>query len=110
MLQNDVAVLVELDYCVGCSACQAACQDYNRLSIEETYLRNVLLKPDEVDGELVDFMSPVPYALHHCKDCLDAEGVAPCTKICVSRALHIDTPDAILAYAKECPSRVAVFM
>ena len=49
-MAKKIGVLVELDYCVGCSACQLACQDYYDLPVTETYMRVFLGKPDVVDG------------------------------------------------------------
>ena len=62
-MAKKIGVLVELDYCVGCSACQLACQDYYQLPVTETYMRCFLGKPDVVDGRHEMFMSPYAYRL-----------------------------------------------
>ena len=48
-MAKKIGVLVELDYCVGCSACQLACQDYYQLPVTETYMRCFLGKTDVVE-------------------------------------------------------------
>ena len=69
-MAKKIGVLVELDYCVGCSACQLACQDYYDLPVTETYMRVFLGKPDVVDGRHEMFMSPYAYRLDKCANCL----------------------------------------
>ena len=108
-MSENIGVLVETGYCVGCYACQSACQDYNNLSVHETYLRCVLVKPEYVDGDPVSFMSPVPYKTSKCAECLDKEGVAPCSKICIGRCLHIDAVDKLLAMAGDLGSGFALY-
>lgn len=108
-MKTDVAVLVELDYCVGCYACQSCCQDYHGLPVDETYLRVNLVKPEYVDGKPVYHMAPVPYNYEKCKQCLDEEGEAPCAKICIGRALHIDTTEKIMQMANELDSRIVIY-
>lgn len=109
MIEN-VGVLVELDYCVGCYACQSACQNYNDLPLKETYLRCLLEKPERVQGSMHCFMCPVPYDLNACAACIEREGgEAPCTKICIGHALHIGSADAITQQACEASGRIALF-
>ena len=72
-MAKKIGVLVELDYCVGCSACQLACQDYYQLPVTETYMRCFLGKPDVVDGRHEMFMSPYAYRLDKCANCLEKE-------------------------------------
>lgn len=111
MSESNVGMLVELDYCVGCYACQSACQDKNKLPVKETYLRCILQKPEMLQGEMQCFMSPVPYDLDHCAQCIESEcGVAPCAEICIGRALHFDDIEEICKKAASASGRVAVFM
>lgn len=108
-MNKDIAMVVETDYCVGCYACQSACQDYYGLSVDETYLRCQLIKPEYVDGKPLSYMAPVPYALNRCQECLDAEGAGPCTKICIGRCLHVGSLDEMLDFATKAESRTTVF-
>lgn len=108
-MSENVAVLVELDYCVGCYACQTACQEYNGLPIKETYMRCVLTKPERVDGDVVSHMSPVPLALNRCAECVEREGSAPCAKICIGAALHIGPKPDMVAQAATTEGKVALY-
>lgn len=111
MSEKKVACLVELDYCVGCYACQSACQNYNDLPVKETYLRTVLLKPERTEGTMHCFMSPVPYDLKRCARCMEESGrEAPCAKICIGAALHFGEAREIIEKAEKTESRVALFM
>ena len=73
-MAKKIGVLVELDYCVGCSACQMACQNYYDLPVTDTYMRVFLGKPDVIDGKHEMFMSPYAYRLDKCANCLEKEG------------------------------------
>lgn len=108
-MSDNVAIMVELDYCVGCYACQTACQEYNHLPIKETYMRCVLTKPERVDGDVKSFMTPVPLAPEHCSECLEREGTAPCSKICIGSALHIGSKAEMLQKVAETSGQVALY-
>lgn len=108
-MDKKYAVMVELDYCVGCYACQTACQEYNKLPVKETYMRCVLTKPERVDGDVASFMSPVPLALGRCAECVEREGEAPCAKICIGSALHIGPREQMVAKAAECTGQMALY-
>lgn len=102
-------MLVDLDYCVGCYACQSACQDYHGLPLGETYLKTLNTKPQEVDGELKMFMAPIPYKLEQCAACLKKEGVTPCQKICISRSLYVGSIEMLLDVAEKLGTRTVLF-
>lgn len=110
MNKENIGVLVELDFCVGCYACQSACQSANELPVKETYLRCILNKPERTRGDMHCFMSPVPYDFAVCAKCMEREGgEAPCAKICIGKALHFGTPDEVHEIAKKSPSRTAIY-
>lgn len=108
-MSENIAVLVESDYCVGCYACQTACQEYNHLPVEQTYMRCALTKPERVDGDITSFMSAVPLALHRCAECIEREGEAPCAKICIGAALHIGPRAEILEKASSTEGKIALY-
>lgn len=108
-MAKKVGMLVDLDFCVGCYACQSACEDYNKLPLGITYLRVFNHKPDEVDGDLKMFMAPVPYKLEQCAECLSKEEKAPCTAICIAKALHVDEVDALNELADKMGRRTCLF-
>ncbi len=109
-MAKKIAVLVELDYCVGCSACQLACQDYYDMPVTETYMRMFLGKPDIVDGKHEMFMSPYAYRLDKCANCLEKEeGVAPCVACCISRCLHIGDLAELQEKAAKDDGHIAIY-
>lgn len=107
---SNVGMLVDLDYCVGCYACQSACNDYNGLGLGLTYLKQCNMKPEEVDGDLVMYMSPIPLKLEQCAHCLEAEGIAPCQAICISKSLYVGGVEDLLTKAKELGTKTQIFM
>lgn len=110
MSNSSIGVMVELDYCVGCYACQSACQNYNDLPVKETYLRCILAKPEKTRGEMHCFMSPVPYDFTACERCIERNGgEAPCAKICIGKALHIGPVEDVIEQARQTESRVALY-
>lgn len=109
-MAKNAAVLIEFDYCVGCSQCQMACQNYYDLPVRETYMRMILQKPDIVDGKEEMFMCPYPYRLEKCAYCLEQEnGAAPCAGGCISKCLHVGEVEEIEALAKKLEGNTAMF-
>lgn len=109
-MAKKIGVLVDLDYCVGCAACQLACQDYYQLPVTETYMRCFLGKPDIVDGKAEMFMSPYPYRLDRCAYCLEKEeGEAPCAAICIAKALHVGEIDEMEELARKSDWHTALY-
>lgn len=109
-MAKEAAVCIELDYCVGCSQCQLACQTYYNLPVTETYMRMIIQKPDVVDGRHEMFMCPYPYRLDKCKYCLEQEGEAVCQPGCISRALHVGTVEEMEEFARtQAKGRTALF-
>ena len=53
-----VGLLVEMDYCVGCWACQSACSNHNTLTVGQTFLRLINNQAEEVDGEIKLYKFP----------------------------------------------------
>ena len=109
-MAKKTAILVDMDYCVGCRACEMACQNYYNLPVKESYMRAFVQKPDLVDGKEYMFMSPYPYDLEHCAYCLEKEeGNAPCAAICISRSLHVGEYEEIKKLAEESTGRCALY-
>lgn len=108
-MAKKVGMLIDLEFCVGCYACQSCCQDYNELPVEETYLRVINTRPDEIDGKMYMYMTPVPYRLDQCAICLEKEGEAPCSKICIAKCLYVDEVSALYKVADTINRRCSVF-
>ena len=96
-MSEKVGVLVDLDLCVGCYACQSACNNHNHLKLGESYLKCIVDKPERVDGELKMFLCPIPLNLEKCAVCVEEAGVAPCTPICIGGALAVGPVEELMA-------------
>lgn len=106
-----IAMLVDLDRCVGCFACQTACKLVNNLPDGVTWLHVMPKenKPEEVNGKLYMDRYPVPVTLGTCEKCPDRHnGHEPlCASVCMGKALWIGDPGVALEMAKR--HRAVVF-
>lgn len=107
-----IAMLIDLDCCVGCFACQNACKLVNNLPHNVQWLKVTPreLRPEEVDGKLVMDRFPVPISLKKCQECPDRieETVPLCAKVCMGEAIYVGRPSEAIKRAEG--KRVALFM
>jgi Fe-S-cluster-containing dehydrogenase component len=100
-----IAMFVDLDRCVGCFACQAACKLINGLPEGINWLKVMPKehKPEEVDGRLMMDRFPVPVTLEKCAVCPDRHnGNQPlCATVCMGKALWIGDPQTALRMAEQ---------
>ena len=66
------SLLVDIDLCIGCQACEIACKQENNAPAGVRRVQVVQVGPKEVDGRLV--MSFIPVRCKHCAKpaCIDA--------------------------------------
>lgn len=106
-----IAMLIDLECCVGCFACQNACKLVNNLPDGVIWLPIMPKehKPEEVGGKLYMDRFPVPVTLEMCIKCPDREnGKEPlCASVCMGKALKIGDPVELLTIAKNL--RAVVF-
>lgn len=106
-----IAMLIDLDRCVGCFACQNACKTINDLPPGVVWLRVTPKehKPEEIDGKLYMDRFPVPVNLDTCVKCPDRQNgnVPLCASVCMGKALFIGDPEKALEIAKT--KRAVVF-
>ncbi|ABL78806.1 4Fe-4S dicluster domain-containing protein [Thermofilum pendens] len=119
-LSEGYAVLVDLDKCIGCRACQVACKDWNSRQAEKTTFsptftnppdltandwkvvfyyegksKKALLTPaGEVVFEQVDVV-PLPFQCMHC-------ATAPCSRACPVGAIKVTPEGAVVISKEEC--------
>ena len=100
-MNGKIGILVDLELCVGCYACQSACNSHNHLPLGESYLKCIVDKPELVDGKLKMFLCPVPLSLEHCTECVKELEVAPCAPICIGGAMDVGPVDRLMFKASE---------
>lgn len=111
MNASKIGFLVELDYCVGCYACQSACNLHWGLPVGSSYMKVVKREPEDIDGKLVLFSAPIPYKLEKCAECIENadDATAPCTQICMGKALKIGDVEAIRKVAESVDGPYVLF-
>lgn len=108
-MSNGIGVLVDLDLCVGCYACQSACNSHHHLPLGESYLKCIVDKPERVDGRLKMFLCPIPLALEHCAKCVGELDEPPCAPICIGGALSVGPVDELFLKASSTDRRSCLF-
>ena len=108
-----VAVLVHLDKCIGCRACQVACKEWNGREPVKTSFSPTFTNPP---GLLADtwkvvffeeikkkyptgfedpYIMPIPYNCLHCAE-------APCATTCPVGAIKVSPEGAVVIEPSEC--------
>ncbi len=111
--REGVAVLVNLDKCIGCRACQIACKEWNGREPVKTSFSPTFTNPP---GLLADtwkvvffkefkkkyptgfedpYIMPIPYNCLHCVE-------APCATTCPVGAIKVSPEGAVVIEASEC--------
>lgn len=72
-------MIVDLQRCVGCGACEVACRKEHGLPLGSSWTFVRKLGPDFVNGELAYYS--LPMICNHCED-------APCLNVCPTKATY----------------------
>jgi len=97
-------LIVDLERCTGCFACEVACKQEHDLPEGEKWIHVETLGPYEVNGELA--MDFVPLATDECDFCKDrvTTGRRPfCAEICPTQALGLHDEEQILRLLRTGP-------
>ncbi|MEM1597302.1 MAG: 4Fe-4S dicluster domain-containing protein [Pyrobaculum sp.] len=110
------AVLVDLDKCIGCRACQVACKDWNGRPAEVLSFAGSLTSPPDLtanDWKVVFYyegevrkrvgrysfsqveVAPLPYNCLHCVE-------APCARACPVGAIEVAESGAVVIVKDKC--------
>jgi len=86
--EADYALVIDLNKCVGCRACESACHQRNQLPEDTSFIR-VLTKGDEENRWYL------PVQCQHCQD-------APCQSVCPVRATYHHPSGVVLVNPNTC--------
>jgi Fe-S-cluster-containing dehydrogenase component len=89
-MANPRGLVVKLDRCTGCLACEVACKQEHHLPPGEKWIHVETIGPYEINGELA--MDFVPLATDRCDFCeaRAAAGDRPfCAQVCPTQALEL---------------------
>lgn len=108
-----VGVLVNIDKCIGCRACQVACKEWNGLAPVETSFSPTFTNPPGLlaqawkvvffqeikrmypTGFEDPYITPIPYNCLHCVE-------APCASACPVGAIKVSPEGAVVIEPSEC--------
>ena len=74
---NGIAMLIDLDDCLGCFGCEAACRETHRYPYDEDWMKLIRREPWLVDGKLRQYHVPAP-VLDKCGTCYKHRAATPC--------------------------------
>lgn len=97
-------LVVNLERCTGCFACEVACKQEHNLPEGERWIRVETLGPYEVNGELaMDFVPLATDGCDFCKNRVAAGGELFCVEICPTQALGLYDEEQILRLLRTGP-------
>lgn len=100
-MSGSKGLVVNLDLCMGCFACEFACRQEHDLPEGVFGIAVQTMGPHEIDGELA--MSFVPQTTDYCDLCAErtAKGERPfCAQVCPTQALSFLGDKEILGLLK----------
>jgi len=104
------AILVDLDACVGCYACEVACKQENQILEGDGWIKVIPVGPEEVDGKLrMDFLvRSDPHRCDFCRKRLKEGQLPACVDNCPFEALLYCPTEKTLLSALSTGMRVHV--
>jgi len=96
-----IALIVNLNRCVGCFACEVACQQEHGLPEGEKWIHVNTIGPTELDGELaMDFLPLTTDDCDLCQERMLADGRPFCAEVCPTQALSVCGNSGLLSRLK----------
>ena len=89
-VQSDYALIIDLNKCTGCGACEEACNQRNSLPEGKSFIHRIK-KGAEVEGGCWC----LPVQCQHCQD-------APCESVCPASATYHHPSGVVLVNEKTC--------
>ena len=91
---NSLGIMVDLDRCVGCYACEVACRQENQATSTVSWIRLHTVGPALVDGKLR--MDYIPLISKGCDFCKKRESGPSCIYHCPTKALRLCSTASML--------------
>ena len=88
------ALMVDLDRCIGCWACEVACQQEHSAASGAPWVRIQTIGPEFVEGRLR--MEHVPMMSSGCNFCRE-RGWPACVDSCPTKALEMNSEESLLS-------------
>jgi Fe-S-cluster-containing dehydrogenase component len=89
-VKSEYALIIDLNKCTGCGACEQACNQRNNLPEGKSFIRR--LRKHEIDEE---HCWCLPVQCQHCQD-------APCEQVCPANATYRHPSGVVLVSDKMC--------
>ncbi len=86
-------LVVDLDRCIGCHACEIACKNENDVALGEYWNKVIQVGPHGTFPDLEQYWLPV-----QCQQCEDA----PCVHVCPTGASYRDADGKVLVDKEKC--------
>lgn len=86
-------LIVDLDRCIGCHACEVACKNENGVALGEYWNRVIQVGPHGTFPDLEQYWLPV-----QCQQCENA----PCVHVCPTGASYRDADGKVLVDKEKC--------
>jgi Fe-S-cluster-containing dehydrogenase component len=87
--ESEYAVIIDLNKCTGCGACEQACNQRNDLPEDKSFIRRL------TKGKELEDCWCLPVQCQHCQD-------APCEKVCPASATYRHPSGVVLVNEKTC--------
>ena len=93
-MKRPFEILVDLDRCVGCYACEVACKQENSLKPGTPWIRVYIVGPEVVSGKwMMDYIPRISNGCDFCK----SRGLQPsCVAHCPTKALLVSSAASTL--------------
>lgn len=97
-MTNLLAILVDLEKCVECHACEIACKQENKLTEGEQWIKLVTIGPETVGEKLcADYYPVINGGCHFCQHRVSQALEPFCVTVCPTKALKFCDVAEVLA-------------
>lgn len=86
-------LVLNLDRCIGCYACEVACKEENEITVGEYWNKVIEVGPFKVGGKIQKYWLPTM-----CQQCEDS----PCVRVCPTGASYRNDDGVVLVDKEKC--------